>query len=94
MLTLSYDNGVKSNLDNTAIVAIDSTYAGFEFKLSGFKDKQEGDLIDTKSLNLVMSAYVYDGAEFNYLGSTDSKTYCDVTAPTFTFAQIVSETEE
>ena len=86
-LNLSYDNGVKANLDNTIVVEVDHSYVGFDFKLTGFKDKQEGDTVDLKALNLVVSAFVYDG-EFYYLGSTESYTACDKVAPTLTFAQI------
>ncbi len=87
-LALSYNEGVvTSNLNNTVIAGVDSTYAGVDFKLSGFKTYEEGDKINLKALNLVMCTYVYDG-EFYYVGSADAKDYCDKAPQTLTFAQI------
>lgn len=92
-LSLSYDNGVKTNLSNTIIVNVESAYVGFDFKLSGFKDKAEGDTVDLKALNLVMSAYVYDG-EFSYIGSLDSKTESYNEPTTVTFAAVQAKITE
>ncbi len=87
-LSLSYNEGVvTSNLANTVIAAVDSTYAGVDFKLSGFKTYEEGDKVNLKALNLVMCAYAYDG-EFYYIGSADAKDYCNKAPQTLTFAQI------
>lgn len=87
-LSLSYNEGVvTSNLENTVIAAVDSTYAGVDFKLSGFKTYEEGDKVNLKALNLVMCAYAYDG-EFYYIGSADAKDYCNKAPQTLTFAQI------
>ena len=86
-LNLSYDNGVKASLEKAMIVNVDSKYTGFDFKLSGFKDKSEGDIVDLKALSLVMNAYVYDGT-FYYLGSLNSLTSCEKTASTVTFNEI------
>lgn len=91
-LSLSYDNGsVTANLANTVIAPIDSTYSGFDFKLSGFKDFEEGDTINLKALNLVMSAYAYDG-DFYFIGNADAKDYCEKEASTITFEQIQNKT--
>lgn len=87
-LSLSYNEGVvTSNLANTVIAAVDSTYAGVDFKLSGFKTYEEGDKVNLKALNLVMCAYAYDG-EFYYIGSADAKDYCNKAPQALTFAQI------
>lgn len=87
-LSLSYNEGVvTSNLENTVIAAVDSTYAGVDFKLSGFKTYEEGDKVNLKALNLVMCAYAYDG-EFYYIGSADAKDYCNKAPQALTFAQI------
>ena len=91
-LTLSYDNGsVTANLANTVIAPIDSAYSGFDFKLSGFKDYEDGDTINLKALNLVMCAYAYDG-DFYFIGSLDAKNYCEKEASTITFEQIQNKT--
>ncbi len=93
-LSLSYNDGVvNSNLDNTVIAPINSTYIGADFKLSGFKDYEEGDTVDLKALNLVMCAYAYDG-EFYFIGSTDAKDYCEKSAQTLTFATIENNLAE
>ena len=90
-LALTYDNGVvSSNLTNTVIASVDSTYAGVDFKLSGFKTYEEGDKLDLKALNLVMCAYAYDG-DFYYIGSANAKDYCDKAPQTVTFAQIENQ---
>ncbi len=87
-LSLSYNEGVvTSNLNNTVIASVDSTYAGVDFKLSGFKTYEEGDKVNLKALNLVMCAYAYDG-EFYYIGSADAKDYCNKAPQALTFAQI------
>jgi len=86
-LNLSYDNGVKASLEKAVLVNVDSKYTGFDFKLSGFKDKTDGDIVDTKSLSLVINAYVYDGT-FYYLGSLNSLTSCEKTAQAVTFNEI------
>lgn len=91
-LTLSYENGtVSSNLSNTVLAPINGLYSGFDFKLTGFKDFEEGDKVDLKSLNLVMSAYAYNG-EFYFIGSADNLTYYEREASTVTFAQIQNKT--
>ncbi len=91
-LSLSYDNGsVVSSLANTVVVPINGEYAGFDFKLIGFKDFEEGDEVDLKSLNLVMCAYAYDG-EFYFIGSAEELNYCEKTASTVTFEQIQNKT--
>lgn len=87
-LSLSYNDGtVSSNLNKTVIASIDDVFVSTDFKLTGFKDYEEGDKVDLKSLKLVMSAYAYDG-EFYYIGSEDAKDYCEKEASTITFAQI------
>ena len=87
-LSLSYNDGtVSSNLNKTVIASIDDVFVSTDFKLTGFKDYEEGDKVDLKSLKLVMSAYAYDG-EFYYIGSEDAKDYCEKEATTITFAQI------
>ena len=93
-LSLSYENSeVKSNLDNTVVATIDREYQGVDFKISGFKNYEEGDSIDLKSLNLVMCAYAYDG-EFYFIGSANEENYCKKNADTVTFAQIEGTTTE
>ncbi len=91
-LSLSYDNGsVTANLANTVIAPIDSAYSGFDFKLSGFKDYEDGDTINLKALDLVMCAYAYDG-DFYFIGSADARDYCEKEASTITFEQIQNKT--
>ena len=93
-LSLSYDNGIiNANLENTVIAPVDSKYLGFDFKITGFKDYEEGDTVDLKALNLVMCAYAYDG-EFYFIGSADAKDYCEKSASTVTFATIENKVAE
>ncbi|MBQ4510847.1 MAG: leucine-rich repeat domain-containing protein, partial [Clostridia bacterium] len=93
-LSLSYNEGVvSSNLENTVIAPVNSTYVGVDFKLTGFKDFEEGDTVDLKALNLIMCAYAYDG-EFYFIGSADAKDYCEKSASTVTFATIENKVAE
>ena len=91
-LELSYSEGaVSSNLSSTIIAPIDGIYSGVDFKLSGFKDYEEGDDVNLKELNLVMSTYVYDG-EFSYVSGTENnQSYIDKNPLSITFAQIENQ---
>lgn len=62
---LSVDNGTVKGGEKTVVAPISSEYASFDFIISGFSAEQN-------QLALVMCAYVYDGKEIVYLGSTSA----------------------
>ncbi len=87
-LSLSYNNGnVVSSLSSTIVAPFNGEYAAFDFRLTGFKDFEEGDELDLKTLNLVMCAYAYDG-EFYFIGSAEEVDYFEKEASIVTFEQI------
>ncbi len=72
---LTLDSGkVVTSKENAVLVDIDSKYAGFDFILRGFNEDGSQD-----NIALVISAYVNDGKNIYYIGTSTNKTPIEVT---------------
>lgn len=91
--TLRVENGsIVANVDKTVIAEISGEYIGFDFRLTGFKTLESADEQDTKSVALILSAYVAVNDLIYYVGGTNDKEYFGTQATTLTFYQISNET--